>query len=110
MNHHNYLYHSLDRPEISDAEYNELMQQLLSLEEKHPELITPESPSQRVGSTPLSHFSSAVHASPMLSLENAFNEEDLRDFDARVKRFLSRSENLTYFCEPNWMVSRLPDL
>lgn len=100
INHHNYLYHALDRPEITDAEYNQLMQTLLKMEKSNPDLVTAESPSQRVGSTPLSHFPSATHATPMLSLENAFNEEDLREFDARTKRFLSRSEDLAYFCEP----------
>lgn len=100
INHHNYLYHALDRPEISDDEYNRLMRRLLEIEERHPDLVTPESPSQRVGSTPLSHFPNATHASPMLSLENAFDETDLREFDARVKRFLARSEDLVYYCEP----------
>lgn len=100
LNHHNYLYHALDQPEITDAEYDQLMRQLLELEQDHPQLVTAESPSQRVGSTPLSHFPSTTHASPMLSLENAFDANDLRDFDGRVKRFLTRSENLDYFCEP----------
>lgn len=100
LNHHNYLYHALDRPEIADAEYDLLMKKLLELEKKHPELVTAESPSQRIGSVPLSHFPSATHASPMLSLENAFDAADLRDFDTRIKRFLSRSKNLAFFCEP----------
>ncbi len=100
LHHHSYLYHALDRPEISDAEYDRLMQQLLQLEEQHPELVTADSPSQRVGSTPLESFPQARHASPMLSLENAFNADDLIEFDARVKRFLSRSEELEYICEP----------
>jgi DNA ligase (NAD+) len=97
---HSYNYHALDKPEITDAEYDQMMQRLLELEKQHPELISPESPSQRVGSTPLSSFPEAVHASPMLSLENAFNAEDLRDFDARLKRFLAQSEDLEYICEP----------
>jgi len=100
INHHNYLYHALDLPEISDAEYDQLMKQLLKLELDHPQLVNAESPSQRIGSVPLSHFPSATHASPMLSLENAFNAKDLHDFDSRVKRFLARSENLAFFCEP----------
>ncbi|MDX2482017.1 MAG: NAD-dependent DNA ligase LigA [Desulfuromusa sp.] len=100
LHHHNYRYHTLDQPEISDAEYDQLMQRLLSLETQFPELTTPDSPSQRVGSTPLSHFVEANHASPMLSLENAFNSSNLQDFDIRVKRFLAQTENLEYLCEP----------
>ena len=100
IHHHNTLYHAQDRPEISDAEYDRLMQRLLTLEETFPELVTPDSPSQRVGSTPLERFHPAAHASPMLSLENAFGADDLREFDARVKRFLARQEALEYICEP----------
>ncbi len=100
LHHHNYCYHTLDQPEISDAEYDQLLQKLLSIEEQFPELATPDSPSQRVGSQPLDGFSPAAHAKPMLSLENAFDAEDLRDFDSRIKRFLSRVENLEYLCEP----------
>ena len=100
LHHHNYLYHSLDRPEITDAEYDRLMQRLLRLEEQYPELVTADSPSQRVGGKPLDSFSPAPHATPMLSLENAFNDEDLRDFDARLKRFLATDEDLEYICEP----------
>ena len=100
LHHHNYLYHSLDRPEITDAEYDRLIQRLLRLEEQYPELVTADSPSQRVGGKPLDSFSPAPHATPMLSLENAFNDEDLRDFDARLKRFLATDEDLEYICEP----------
>ncbi len=100
LHHHSYLYHALDTPQITDAEYDRLMQQLLKLEQQYPDLVTPESPSQRVGSTPLDSFPQAQHATPMLSLENAFNAEDLREFDARVKRFLSRTEEVEYICEP----------
>ncbi|MCF6267219.1 MAG: NAD-dependent DNA ligase LigA [Desulfuromusa sp.] len=100
LHYHNYLYHALDQPEITDAEYDRLMQRLLTLEEQFPELITPDSPTQRVGSAPLSSFPAVTHASPMLSLENAFNESDLHNFDTRIKRFLSRSEDLEYICEP----------
>ncbi len=100
LHHHNYQYHALDRPEISDADYDQLMRELLEIEKQYPELITPDSPSQRVGSTPLSSFSTATHASPMLSLENAFTAEYLYDFDARIKRFLSRTEDVEYICEP----------
>lgn len=100
LHYHNHLYHALDRPEITDAEYDSLMQRLLTLENQHPELVTPDSPSQRVGTAPLSHFPAATHARPMLSLENAFNAADLKDFDTRIKRFLSRNEDIEYLCEP----------
>lgn len=99
IHHHNRLYHALNRPEISDTEYDQLMRQLLDIEKHFPELVTIDSPSQRVGSTPLDSFPTAIHASPMLSLENAFNAEDLRDFDARLKRFLARDETIEYLCE-----------
>lgn len=99
LHHHNSFYHALDRPEISDAEYDRLMRQLLELEKQFPDLLTADSPSQRVGSAPLDSFPSATHASPMLSLENAFNAEELREFDARIKRFLAREADITYLCE-----------
>jgi DNA ligase (NAD+) len=99
LHHHNYCYHALDKPEISDAEYDRLFQRLLALEKDHPELITADSPSQRIGTAPLSGFSQTRHARPMLSLENAFSEDDLRDFDARIKRFLSTDEEIAYLCE-----------
>ncbi len=97
---HNYRYHTLDQPTISDAEYDQLMQELLKIEEQYPELVTAESPSQRVGSTILDGFAEATHASPMLSLENAFNPADLRAFDDRIKRYLSRTADFEYICEP----------
>lgn len=99
LHHHNYLYHTLDRPDITDAEYDQLMRRLLELEKSYPQLVTPDSPSNRVGSTPLSHFPSVTHAAPMLSLENAFTGDELREFDARIKRFLSRTEDLDYVAE-----------
>lgn len=99
LHHHNALYHGRDQPEISDAEYDHLMQRLLLLEKEFPQLANPDSPSQRVGSTPLDSFQTVAHASPMLSLENAFNANDLHDFDARLKRFLARNEEIEYLCE-----------
>ncbi|SHI81124.1 DNA ligase (NAD+) [Malonomonas rubra DSM 5091] len=99
LHRHNYLYHSLDTPEISDAEYDRLMQRLLQLEKDFPQLVSEDSPSQRVGSAPLDSFPQATHASPMLSLENAFGADDLRDFDARLKRFLSSDQDIQYICE-----------
>ena len=100
LHHHSYHYHALDQALITDAEYDHLMQQLLQLEKQYPSLVNPESPSQRVGSKPLDSFPQARHATPMLSLENAFNADDLIDFDARIKRYLARSEDIEYICEP----------
>lgn len=99
LHHHSYLYHAMDKPEISDAEYDQLLQRLIALEKSHPELVTPDSPSQRVGAAPLEGFTQARHSKPMLSLENAFNDDDLRDFDARIKRFLSTDDEIEYLCE-----------
>lgn len=99
LHHHNRLYHGLGQPEITDAEYDQLMQKLLELEDHYDDLISIDSPSQRVGSVPLDSFPPATHASPMLSLENAFNADDLREFDARLKRFLAREESIEYLCE-----------
>jgi len=89
---HNRLYHEEDRPEISDQEYDQLMRDLLELESRFPELAAPDSPTQRVGGEPLPFFEKVVHKTPMLSLGNAFNEEDLRDFDRRVRRTVGHQE------------------
>ena len=86
LNYHLYRYHVLDDPEISDAEYDELMNELRSLEERFPELITPDSPTQRVGATPADLFAPVEHRSPMLSLENAFSREELEAWAIRVER------------------------
>ena len=85
---HEYLYYVLDTPEISDAEYDQLMNRLRELESRHPGLITPDSPSQRVGGKPREGFVKVRHSSPMLSLDNALNEGELRDFDRRVRQLL----------------------
>src|SRR5580658_1040309 len=82
--HHEYLYYVLDAPEISDAEYDKLFRELQALEASHPELITPDSPTQRVGGRPAEGFQKVPHSRPMLSLDNAYNEEELRDWDRRV--------------------------
>lgn len=97
--HHNYRYYVLDLPEISDAEYDQLMRELLAIEAQHPELATSDSPSQRVGAKPLDKFAPVPHSLPMLSLENALNQHEWRDFDARARRFLASSEELEYVCE-----------
>lgn len=84
IRHHDYQYYVLDRPEISDADYDRLMNELIRLESEHRELVTPDSPSQRVGGQPLEAFGTVVHRVPLLSLANAFSSEDLRDFHRRV--------------------------
>ena len=89
LHRHNYLYHVLDEPEISDAEYDRLMQELIALEAAYPELIEPDSPTQRVGALPLEKFETVAHSVPMLSLENAFGEEEVLAFYKRVRRFLN---------------------
>lgn len=96
---HNYEYYVLDKPSISDYEYDKLMQELISLEESFPQLKKVNSPSERVGGEPLPFFSKVVHEIPMLSLGNAFNEQDLRDFDRRVRQGLSPGEQVEYVCE-----------
>jgi DNA ligase (NAD+) len=88
---HEHLYYVLDSPEISDAEYDALMRRLQALESQHPELITPDSPSQRVGGKPREGFVKVHHSSPMLSLDNALNEAELRDFDRRVRELLGKA-------------------
>lgn len=102
LNRHNYRYYVLDAPEISDAEYDGLFRELLALEEEYPDLITPDSPTRRVGGAPLEKFSQVAHRIPMLSLENAFSEADIIDFDERIKRFLAVpfTERIDYVCEP----------
>ena len=99
---HAHRYHVLDAPQIADSEYDQLFQELLALEEKFPELAATDSPTQRVGAAPLTAFANVEHRTPMLSLENAFNAENLADFDKGVRRFLSlaESEPLAYMAEP----------
>ena len=97
---HNYLYHSLDSPEITDAEFDRLFNELKQLEQAYPELVTEDSPTQRVGAEPLSQFSQVQHELPMLSLDNAFGEDDLRDFDRRVRTRLASADPVVYACEP----------
>ena len=99
IRHHDYLYYVLNKPEISDAEYDKLMRELQQLEEMYPEFITPDSPTQRVGAPPAEEFKTVAHLKPMLSLDNAFNEEEMRRFDERIKRELGK-ENVVYTAEP----------
>ena len=99
---YNHEYYVLDNPTVPDSEYDRLFQQLKTIETEHPELVTPDSPTQRVGDKPLSQFSSVVHELPMLSLDNAFNADDMRAFDGRIKKFLNQAESsvIEYACEP----------
>jgi DNA ligase (NAD+) len=96
LNLHNYRYYVLDSPLISDAEYDPLMRELENLEKQFPHLLTPDSPTQRVGAPPLEKFEAVRHHFPMLSLANAFEEDEVREFDARIKRFLDslKKENI----------------
>lgn len=99
LRHHEHQYHVLDAPEIPDAEYDRLMQQLRDLEAQHPELITNDSPTQRVGAAPLDAFDQVKHEVPMLSLDNVFDEESYLAFDKRVHDRLKTAEPLTFCCE-----------
>ncbi|MDB5094271.1 MAG: ligA [Candidatus Eremiobacteraeota bacterium] len=95
----NYRYHVLDDPQISDADYDALLRELLDLEESHAEVRTPDSPTQRVGGTPASGFPEYVHVRPMLSLANAFDESELLAFDARVRKLGGVEGDVAYTCE-----------
>ena len=97
---HDYEYYILDEPLISDHEYDELFKELKEIEAEHPEWITPESPSQRVGIKPKGDFATFKHFQQMLSLANAFNEEDLRNFHDRILKNLGTNNHIDYFCEP----------
>jgi DNA ligase (NAD+) len=96
--HHDFLYYTQDAPEISDAEYDGLMRELCALESKHPELVTQDSPTQRVGGKAAEKFAQVVHQLPMLSLGNAFNDAELMEFDERVRKLLG-AESVPYVCE-----------
>ena len=102
IEYHNYRYYILDQPEISDAQYDRLMRELEKLEKDYPELRSPNSPTQRVGASPLEEFEIVRHTIPMLSLANAFDETEARDFDKRVKKFLGTSEEVEYVAEPKF--------
>jgi len=101
LSYHNYRYYVLDSPEISDAEYDQLLRELQDLEEQYPRLVTPDSPTRRVGAAPLDEFETVRHRVPMLSLGNAFDEDELRAFDERVKRHLntSQEESVDYLAD-----------
>ena len=99
LRHHEYLYHVMDAPEIPDAEYDRLMRELRELEAQHPELVTPDSPTQRVGAAPLASFSQVHHEIPMLSLDNVFDENSFLAFSKRVQQRLRQKEVPAYCCE-----------
>ncbi|MEE4266028.1 MAG: NAD-dependent DNA ligase LigA [Desulfobacteraceae bacterium] len=100
LHHHNYRYYVLDDPEISDSEYDRLMQELIRLEKIYPDLASPDSPSARVGAPPLAKFDSIAHTIPMLSLDNGFADEDILNFDKKIKRYLDRQTEIIYTAEP----------
>jgi DNA ligase (NAD+) len=100
IEYHNYRYYILDDPEVSDAEYDHLLQRLLHIENKYPELIVPESPSQRVGAPIEGGFNPVKHSVPMLSLENGFSDKEVREFEKRIRRLLEYSTTITYTVEP----------
>src|SRR5229473_7490700 len=99
ISHHNYRYYVLDDPEVTDAEYDQLMRQLEALETAHPELLTPDSPTQRVGAAPSEKFGVVVHRQMMLSLSNAMDAAEMIEFDQRIKRFLKDDSDIEYVAE-----------
>jgi DNA ligase (NAD+) len=100
LDRYNYRYHALDDPEVSDAEYDRLLIELRDIESRYPDLATPDSPTQRVGSAPLAAFGTVRHRIPMLSLDNAFSEEEVRDFDRRVRERAAPQSVVRYSAEP----------
>lgn len=102
IEYHNYRYYVLDSPVISDAQYDKLMRGLIELEERYPEIRTPDSPTQRIGAKPIDRFPVMKHTIPMLSLDDAFNEEEAREFDKRIKKILNMgdADKIEYICEP----------
>src|SRR5271165_7327745 len=99
INRHNRLYYLDAAPEISDREYDRLMARLMELEAEHPELVSPDSPSQRVGGAPLAEFASVAHTVPMLSIDNTYSFDEVREWDARVRKGLNPGEPVTYDVE-----------
>src|SRR6201996_5614595 len=99
LRHHEHLYYVLDAPQISDAEYDALMNRLKALEAEHPELVTPDSPTQRVGGKPREGFTKVPHSRPMLSLDNAYNEAELRAWADRILAGLPSTDTVRFVCE-----------
>jgi DNA ligase (NAD+) len=100
IEYHNRRYYQLDDPEISDAEYDRLMRELADLEERHPDVDRAASPTQRVGAAPLEKFRSVTHLTPMLSLANAFSEDEVTEFDERIRRMLGDRAAMDFVAEP----------
>ena len=100
INNHNINYYVYDNPTISDYEYDLLLRELETLEQKYPNLITADSPTQRVGGEPLKEFGTITHRKPLLSLANAMNVKELEEFNARIKKNLDLTEDVEYLCEP----------
>ena len=99
IRHHEYLYYGLDTPEVSDAEFDALMRELKKLEAENPDLVTPDSPTQRVGGKPKEGFPKVPHSRPMLSLDNVTSEEELRDWDRRARSLAGENAEIAYVCE-----------
>jgi DNA ligase (NAD+) len=102
IRYHDHRYHVLDSPELSDARYDALYRELLELERRHPDWVTPDSPTQRVGGEPREGFVRVEHAVPMLSIDNGTSAEDLEAFEARLKRFLGRDDDIDFAAEPKY--------
>ncbi|MBW2620020.1 MAG: NAD-dependent DNA ligase LigA, partial [Deltaproteobacteria bacterium] len=100
LHRHNYRYYVLDDPEISDSEYDRMMQELIRLETDYPGLSSPDSPTLRVGAPPLNKFETVEHSVPMLSLNNGFKDSDIIEFDLRIKRNLNVDSDIIYTAEP----------
>src|SRR6516225_6668224 len=99
IHHHNYKYYVEAAPEISDKEFDHLLKELEALEAAHPELVTADSPTQRVGGQPIEGFATVTHKVPMLSIDNTYNAADLREFDSRVRKLLGKGEPMRYVVE-----------
>ena len=103
INEHDYNYYVLDKPTITDYEYDQLYAELIKMEKENPALDTSDSPSRRVGAgIVLDAFQKAQHRTPMISLANTYSPEEIRDFDERVKKFLKSDKEIEYFCEPKF--------
>ena len=100
IEHHNYLYYVLDSPTIDDHEYDQLLSRLTRIEGSFPELVTPDSPTQKVGGAPREGFSQVEHTIPMLSLTSVFSGDEVMEFDSRVKKFLETEDDVVYVAEP----------
>ncbi|MEK7356929.1 MAG: NAD-dependent DNA ligase LigA, partial [Bdellovibrionota bacterium] len=99
---HDYAYYVLSQPTVTAQKYDQLFRELTALEAAHPDLITPDSPTQRVNETAIDAFEKAEHRLPMLSLANSYSPEDICAFDERVKKTLERESDIAYFCEPKF--------